>query len=162
MHFPIVHVYFFFSIQIKGHLGVKRSNWFLNGPKNQIFFKITKIKVSRVLHGQRSKSVHSDFFVRPTIKGQRKERSKFRTISNNSLNVFRMDRDEKVSTVTSSRDLPLRGKGSKYLSFQLAKIAVLVCWVWTEMQKMSTVISKACSTYGVKVQKGQHFQLCWN
>ncbi len=32
----------------------------------------------------------------------------------NSLNVMGMDRDEIVSTVTSSCDLPLKGQRSKY------------------------------------------------
>ena len=37
---------------------------------------------------------------------------------NNSVNMFYMDRDAKVSTVTPSSDLPLRGQRSKKVKFQ--------------------------------------------
>ena len=37
---------------------------------------------------------------------------------NNSVNMFYMDRDAKVSTVTPLSDLPLRGQRSKKVNFQ--------------------------------------------
>ncbi len=64
-----------------------------------------------------------------------------KTISNdknNSANVVYMDRDAKVSTVTSSYDLPLRGQRSKkvkiwnYIKWQ--KKNRMTCWARRDMQ----------------------------
>ena len=58
---------------------------------------------SKVINGvKRSKS----FFNGP-------KKSNISNRKNNSANVFYMDRDTKVSTVTPSSDLPLRGQRSK-------------------------------------------------
>ncbi len=65
----------------------------------------------------RGKSAHGDVFVRPTVKGFKGQKwsktLKKSNSKNNSVDVFYMDRDAKVSMVTSLSDLSLRGQGSK-------------------------------------------------
>ena len=55
---------------------------------------------------------------------------------NTSSNVLGMTREEKVSTVTPSSDLPLWGskvkKGPNFKVFQMAKITVSMCGTWIE------------------------------
>ena len=47
-----------------------------------------------------------------------RKKSNISNRKNNSVNMFYMDRDAKVSTVTPSSDLPLRGQRSKKVKFQ--------------------------------------------
>ena len=66
--------------------------------------------------------------------GQKK--IKYFKSQNTSSNVLGMTREEKVSTVTPSSDLPLWGskvkKGPNFKVFQMAKITVSMCGTWIE------------------------------
>ena len=70
----------FFFIQIEGHLGGQKVKFVFQMAKKIKYFKL-KLNVSTCstnVHGQRSKSVHSDVFIWPTIKGSKVKEGQIR------------------------------------------------------------------------------------
>ena len=124
-----------------GHLESLRSK---NGVK---FWTILNGKTKHcksVGQGQTSKSVHSDLFTWPTVKGSKVKSKTTWNDKSNPVNVLILVKHQKKSMVTSSSNLRIRDQRSKKVKSQTTsndKSSTVNVFIFAKHQKMYTVTS---------------------
>ena len=123
--------------QVQGHLKVIQV--FLGGLASNLELVITMECQTR----SRSSQGHWDIYYWIGLKLSTRDRDWGRTCSrssegqhlnyfdkNNNVDVLDMDRDERVSTVTPSSDIPLWGQMSKRSKFRLLEMTKIPVSIW--------------------------------